>query len=87
MTKFQILMRLLHELLPLLFAFGFYTSAYLVRENEMLSAMFMLIGTMWLVVSKLDDIHTKIVSRELIVNVNNPPGIVSRIEVNGKPVN
>lgn len=71
---------------PVLFALSFYVGGYLVRENVMLSAMFMLIGTMWMVVSKLDDILQRMTDRKLIIEVNNPPGVVSRIEVNGKPI-
>lgn len=84
--ELQLLFRMVNTFFPVLFALSFYVGGYLVRENVMLSAMFMLIGTMWMVVSKLDDILQRMTDRKLIIEVNNPPGVVSRIEVNGKPI-
>ena len=86
MIDLRILLKLISEFGPPLLAAGFFVSAYL-EDDHAIRALYMLIATMWMVISKLDDIHTKIVHRKLVVEVHNPPGITSRVEVNGKQVN
>lgn len=83
---FQLIGKLIRDFVPHVLGVTFFILAF-AEDDDLIRALYLIIALLWLIVSKLDDIHTVLVQRTVTINVNNPPGITSRVEVNGKPVN